>query len=82
MILVLHLLFTVIIYYIEHKSIIPPRAVASKLRRGVTLVRKWTMIKICVCDACSVFKFHCKSLMNCHYTPLTSTQTISHYVPI
>ena len=30
------------------------RAVASKLRKGVTFVRKWTLIRIHVSDACSM----------------------------
>ena len=33
------------------------RAVASKLRRGVTFVQKWTMIRVRVCDACAMSKF-------------------------
>ena len=53
-------------------------AAASKLRRGVTFFRKWTMIRVHACDACSMSKFHCKTLMNRHRILSTFIQTISN----
>ena len=58
----------------------PGSYIASKLRRGVTFFRKWTMIRIYVCNAWSMSEFRCKTLMNRHHMPSTCIQTISNTI--
>ena len=58
----------------------PCRALASKLRRGVTFGRKWTIIRNRVSDARIISKSHSKTLLNRYHKPSNSIQTISNTV--